>query len=96
PSGDGPVTLKAIHATLWRGVNGDAGILIANADTEAHAFTCTLDMAQHGFTGSKWRLESVTTAESKVIGDQDGSTVSITVDVPARDAVLLRISPTQG
>jgi hypothetical protein len=96
PSGDAPVTLKAVHAALWRSVNGDAGILVANADTEAHTFTCSTDLARYGFSAAKWHVESVTNAETKAVGDQEGGTVHIAVDVPGRDAVLIKVVPGQG
>lgn len=42
-SGDKPVTLPAVHAALWRGRNGSVAVIAANADTNPHPFTFTLD-----------------------------------------------------
>ncbi|OHB79208.1 MAG: hypothetical protein A2W31_00165 [Planctomycetes bacterium RBG_16_64_10] len=90
PDGDGPVTLKAVHGALWRGLDGSAGVLLANADTDAHVFSFTIDTKRHGLGSSaEWVLRQVGAENQTRISSQDNGQVSHMVDVPGRDGLCL-------
>ena len=55
PDGDGPVTLPAVHGALWRGHDGSAGILLANADTEPPYPIAAMTVEQVEKNATRWK-----------------------------------------
>jgi hypothetical protein len=97
PKGDAPVTLPAVHATIWRGRDGTAGVLIANADTVHHEYTFRFDAARLDFGPStSWSLELVTPTARRVVIEQTGNAFNTTYTMPARDCALIIIKPASG
>jgi hypothetical protein len=91
PKGDAPVTLPAVHATIWRGRDGTAGVLIANADTEHHEYTFRFDASRLGFGSTVWW--TATPLGQHAMAPQKGPAFSVTYDVPPRDGTLIIIQP---
>ncbi|MFH1741851.1 MAG: DUF6259 domain-containing protein [bacterium] len=97
PGGDGPVTLKAVQAALWKNTENEAGIFLANADTEPHTFTFAFDAAQLGLEKTtKWSMRQVSPDEDKQLPTQQGAQFTYSVDVSARDGLLLVFCPVSG
>ncbi len=104
PGGDGPVTLQAVQAALWRSRDGDAGVFLANADTESQTYTFDFDSAAYlsvppsvaagRIRGiSKLNVEQISPDRSIELPPQQASRFTYTVNVPARDALLLVFHP---
>ncbi|HQP99510.1 MAG TPA: DUF6259 domain-containing protein [bacterium] len=101
PGGDGPVTLKAVQAALWKNKKGDTGVFLANADTESHPYGFEFDsIVPVGSAAvgpipvvSKWNVKQVSPDGVTELPVHQGSRVTYTVDVPARDALLLVFNP---
>ncbi len=96
PKGDGPVKLEAVQAALWRGRDGSVAVLLANADTEAHTFIFLLDADRHGLAkADHWELDRISAADTTRLPAQSGRQFSQTVEVPARDAILVVVRAVQ-
>jgi hypothetical protein len=88
--GDKPVTLKAVHAALWRGTDGSLGVLLANADTETHPFAFAIDTKRHGLPSSgKWTVHQVGSDEETGVSVTDDGKLLSEIEVAARDGVCL-------
>ncbi len=95
PGGDGPVTLKAVQAALWRGDDGTIGVLLANADTQAHAYSFHFDSEHHGLGETDaWIISRITSETATELPSQKGRRFTYTIEVPGRDALLLVFHPT--
>ena len=90
PDGDGPVTLQAVQGALWRATDGSLGVLLANADTEAHAFSFAIDMTRHNLgSSSEWILTRGGSEDETRISVQEGRRIVHTAEVPGREGILL-------
>ncbi|HPO10885.1 MAG TPA: hypothetical protein PLZ55_19560, partial [bacterium] len=95
------VTLKAVQAALWKNKKGDTGVFLANADTESHPYGFEFDsIVPVGSAAvgpipvvSKWNVKQVSPDGVTELPVHQGSRVTYTVDVPARDALLLVFNP---
>lgn len=92
--GDRPVTLPAVHGAIWRGRDGSIAAIFANADTQPHEFTFTFDADRLGLgKAARWSIDRITTHGAEPLPPQSGRRFTLTVEVPARDGVALRLRP---
>ncbi|MBI3911679.1 MAG: hypothetical protein HY320_12210 [Armatimonadetes bacterium] len=92
--GNQPVRLKAVHAALWRGRNGSAAVLLANADTRPHPYTFVFDADRYGLgRASRWRLSQISLAGTRDLPAQSGRRFSWTAEVPGREALMIVLRP---
>lgn len=82
PKGDGPVTLPAVHGARWTGPDGSVLIVIANADTAPHEVT-------FAWMGPGRRVERLGTDGMQTLPGMPESESTYSVEVPARDGILL-------
>jgi hypothetical protein len=92
--GDREVTLKAVHAALWRGKDGSYALLLANADTRPHPVSLLLDADRYGMgKANRWSLLQTTPGATVALPSADGRRFPVTVEVPARDGIMIVIKP---
>jgi hypothetical protein len=90
PDGDAPVKLRAVHAALWRGREGDAAVILANADIQPHEFAFALDTDKYPAGGQARDVPGVLTLpSSSEQGAVDVRRLDMRVTVNARDAALV-------
>jgi hypothetical protein len=90
--GDRPVTLKAVQAALWKGRDGSAAALLANADTKPHPFTFFFDADRHRMgRARRWSLSIIATTGTTALPPASERRFPVTVEVPARDAIMVAI-----
>jgi len=92
--GDRPVKLKAVQAALWRARDGSIAVLLANADTGAHAYTFVFDASHlHPGPAEKWSLSRVSVDGTARLPAQSGRRFPVTAEVPGRDGIMLVLRP---
>lgn len=89
-SGDQPVSIKAVHGALWRGVDGTYAAIFANADTQAHIFTYSIDINELGLHSLHAILDTPSPRFDLTIED---SILTQTVEIPGRDGIVIRYRP---
>lgn len=92
--GDREVTLKAVHAALWRGRDGSYALLVANADTRPHRISLLLDADRYAMgRATRWSLTQTTPGGSVSLPSADGRRFPVTAEVAARDGIMIVIKP---
>jgi hypothetical protein len=82
-------TLPAVHATLWKAIDGSYAVMLANADTKDQMFK--FDFEPASMSEKKWSVQKITLSGAEDLGTaQKGTGSTITVNVPDREGVFLQ------
>ncbi|MBI3119301.1 MAG: hypothetical protein HYZ00_11475 [Candidatus Hydrogenedentes bacterium] len=86
PKGDAPVTLPAVHATLWRARDGRVALIAANAAPEAQTIGVTLpaDLLKD----SSWQVRQLNGAPTE-LPSLSASTLQVTISPRDGNAIIL-------
>lgn len=95
PKGDAEVTVPAVHAALWRsGKDNRLAIALANADTQPHPFSFTLDAKKCGMPAdATLQIDRISLAGTHPKQKLDTLTYSDTIELPARSAQIITLTP---
>ncbi len=95
PKGDAEVTLAAAHAALWRsGKDQRLAVALANAGTRPESFVFSLNLQKHGVPADQeFQLDQLSIGETHSLGIRTGTTLTETIELPARGACLLVLTP---